>query len=335
MGRQGSLVPLRRAAALLALALVSAEVSARLAVALVPPKRYMVYESEAWWRLRWLHGAVLPDSLFVFDERRGWAIRGGVSGARVGRGNRGFTNSKGARGPDEVPYERTDRPRIVVIGDSFAFGEGVADPMTFAAELGRLLPGAEVVNLGVGGYGHDQTLLHYRLEGRRYRPDLVLMPFIEEDALRNDLRMRDYAKPRFVREGAALRLEGAPVPSPEALRRRLLFWPRAYGLARCLWDALLPPRHDAARTELILDALRAEIEDGGAVTLFFSATRPEPGRLAAYCQARGLDCPIVPVEGLTDRGGHWSAAEHAQIARDLKAPVERALARRKARLARR
>src|SRR5204862_5897872 len=64
------------------------------------------------------------------------------------------TNSLGARGDIEVPHERTGKRRIVVIGDSYAFGFGVTgDENTYAAKLGRLLPDHAVANPEVPSYG--------------------------------------------------------------------------------------------------------------------------------------------------------------------------------------
>ena len=80
----------------------------------------------------------------------------------------------------------------------------MSDHETFPHVLEQLLAPAEVVNLGVHGYGHDQMLLRYRAEGRRYAPDLVLLGFVADDVGRNLLAFRDYAKPRFLLEGGAL-----------------------------------------------------------------------------------------------------------------------------------
>jgi hypothetical protein len=69
--------------------------------------------------------------------------------------------------------------------------------------------GTEVLNLGVHGYGHDQMLLYLREEGLRYRPDVVLLGFVQIDMPRNQLSFRDYAKPRF---GVRRRLSRRNVP---------------------------------------------------------------------------------------------------------------------------
>lgn len=46
-------------------------------------------------------------------------------------------------------------------------------------------PHYEVINGGVAGFGTDTELLFYRLEGRRYHPDLVLLLFYQNDLADN------------------------------------------------------------------------------------------------------------------------------------------------------
>jgi hypothetical protein len=107
----------------------------------------------------------------------------------------------------------------VVIGDSYTFGEGVNDDRTFAAGLERMVEHCEVLNLGVHGYGTDQQLLRLELDGLKYRPDIVLLGYYEDDVPRNRLSFRDYQKPHFSLVGGRLVLDNVPISSPEAFRR--------------------------------------------------------------------------------------------------------------------
>lgn len=87
------------------------------------------------------------------------------------------SNSRGVRGA-EHPYARTPgRVRLAVLGDSIVWGFGVSDGDTLVDYLERALPAAEVVNLGVAGYGTGQELMLLREEGLRYQPDLVVLIF--------------------------------------------------------------------------------------------------------------------------------------------------------------
>jgi len=111
----------------------------------------------------------------VYSETFGWRPRAGFKGTEDGR--KLTINSRGYRGP-EHPYEKTPgKKRVVIVGDSISFGEGVDDERTFAALLESRNPNLEVVDLAVGGYGTDQELIMLEREGLRYRPDVVMLGF--------------------------------------------------------------------------------------------------------------------------------------------------------------
>ena len=126
------------------------------------------------------------------------------------------TNSKGYRGKIEYPYRKDpDKVRILVLGDSFTFGDEVSDNETYAYYLQEMIPHAEVINMGVHGYGHDQMLILLKEEGIKYEPDIIILGFLPLDMKRNLLNFRDYAKPKFVFDNKELTLTGTPVPPPE------------------------------------------------------------------------------------------------------------------------
>ena len=89
------------------------------------------------------------------------------------------TNSLGLRGPETTL--KPDGPRILVIGDSFTFGEYVDNEDTLPANLGARLSGrAEVLNAGVlGSTIVDQRVFLQRLLD--LDPTLVLLVFCEND----------------------------------------------------------------------------------------------------------------------------------------------------------
>ncbi|HET7747457.1 MAG TPA: SGNH/GDSL hydrolase family protein [Vicinamibacteria bacterium] len=122
-------------------------------------------------------------------------------------GQRTTINARGQRGRAH-PLARTARPRLVVLGDSIAFGHGVTDEATFSARLEER--GYEVVNLAVDGYGTDQSLLRLEKEGIAYRADAVLLHFcLANDFVDNVSRTFFYdglhPKPYFTLEEGVLR----------------------------------------------------------------------------------------------------------------------------------
>ncbi|MCB9858107.1 MAG: hypothetical protein H6818_20675 [Phycisphaerales bacterium] len=95
------------------------------------------------------------------------------------------TNSAGIRGPEQSVEREIGRRRIMVLGDSFAWGHGVSTGEAFPEVIGATLPDADVINLGVPGYDLAKSLAFYRRIGRAYQPDLVIVSICQND-IRSD-----------------------------------------------------------------------------------------------------------------------------------------------------
>jgi hypothetical protein len=302
------------------------------------------------WRLRWAkRHRKLGRIYYEFDEwspTRGWALKANVRNVPVAGGGKVLSsNSKGLRGPREYTYEKpAGVTRIVVLGDSFTFGEDVGDDETYSHRLEEMLPGVEVLNLGVHGYGHDQMLVYLREEGLKYRPDVVLLGFLSDDMERNVLGFRDYAKPRFVLEDGRLVLRGSPVPSPEetiaAERWRLKFADVVSMLwFRYRWKSGRTSQETKDVTLAILDAMKADIEAAGAkpafayLPVYGEITRTDPGMTArerfffSFCRERGIQTMYLRPfflekmkQGIELKAyGHWGPVEHQTAAAGMAA----------------
>ena len=112
---------------------------------------------------------------YVFSGTYGWAPRAGAS--PVIAGQRVSFNARGYRGRELSLPKTGDRTRVVVLGDSIAFGLGVSDEETFTHLLDVRDNGIEAANLAVQGYGPDQALLVLLHEGLRSDPDVVVLAF--------------------------------------------------------------------------------------------------------------------------------------------------------------
>jgi hypothetical protein len=161
----------------------------------------------------------------VYSEAYGWALRPGY---------RGFlhdvwttVDSRGHRGREHPLGRVPGRERLVVLGDSIAFGSRVPDEETFCAVLESRARGFDVVNLAVEGYGTDQEVLRLEKEGLAYRPDVVVLAFaLANDVFNNASGCNDprggMPKPWFTLEGGTL------VPHDDHLRlsplRRVAQW---------------------------------------------------------------------------------------------------------------
>ena len=105
-------------------------------------------------------------------------------------GKNGLTyriNEHGFRGPGYPLAKPAGARRVVLLGDSFTFGEGVRFTDTFGHRLEALLnrdggSGVEVLNLGVSGAGTTAELSYLRHRGVRFQPDLVILIYVLNDA---------------------------------------------------------------------------------------------------------------------------------------------------------
>jgi len=100
------------------------------------------------------------------------------------------TNSQGFRGQRE--YDETPPPetlRIAVLGDSVALGHGVADGETFSVRLEEMLGArgakAEVINMGVSGFGTAEELIQLRHHTLKYHPHAVVLTYFQNDQVNN------------------------------------------------------------------------------------------------------------------------------------------------------
>jgi hypothetical protein len=135
-------------------------------------------------------GAIGP--LHAYSEIYGWAPR--PSFRMVDRGKVTTINAEGYRGRPLAA--KKERPvRIVLLGDSIAFGLEVDDEETFAAVLSSRRREVEVANLAVQGYGPGQEMIKLEREGLSLRPDVVILAL----CLSNDLA--DVALPVFLYDG--------------------------------------------------------------------------------------------------------------------------------------
>jgi hypothetical protein len=228
--------------------------------------------SDGWQRERWSRrvedAAVTKHRIDRHHPLLGWTPIENMAGVPL-NGHPVHSNSAGMRGRREYALEAGEALRIVALGDSFTFGQCVGDEETFAARLEQRIAPGEVLNLAVHGYGHDQMLLRLREQGLAYRPHWILLGFFNADVDRNQLRFRDYWKPRFDLRGDELVLGHVPVPSPEELARR--FQLRSANYADMLWDTLFAKRlerRNRRRSEAILRAIAAEGRRMGARVAF-------------------------------------------------------------------
>ena len=258
------------------------------------------------------------------------------------------TNSRGARGPREYAVPKpASAMRIVALGDSFTFGQGVPDDAAWPAQLERALPGTEVVNLGERGYGHDQMLYALEDDGIPMQPDAVVLAFYEADMVRDHMTFFCSEKPRFTATADGWTVENLPVPTLEQVRLRYQLLPALYLVGRALWEIARDPSlladatpGDPARTEEIIRRMRARAEAAGARFIMVNlpghpeAPPDQQNFFRDYCARTGTECvdawPLFSTTaGTTDPEAlraryqlphdiHYSPAGYAVIAEALR-----------------
>ncbi len=128
-------------------------------------------------------------------------------------------NMFGIRGPDISGAKAPNGFRVLCLGDSITFGEGVKEEDTYAMQLQRLLGAGmkdrqvEVINQGVQGYGTKEDVGAYFMIGRAYQPDVVIVGFYLNDATdfgetirQNDAKNRDVPLSGLARVSKAMEI---------------------------------------------------------------------------------------------------------------------------------
>jgi len=155
------------------------------------------------------------DHFWKYDSLLGWAHEPGQEGIFETPQFRTTVriNEKGLRDRPHSYERQSDIKRILVLGDSFAWGYGVEESERFSQLLEKDF-GVEVINAGVSGYSTDQELLWYENEGTKYETDLVLLVVTGNDVGDNakQLVSNIYYKPKFVFKEGELVPVGYPVP---------------------------------------------------------------------------------------------------------------------------
>jgi hypothetical protein len=143
---------------------------------------------EAWVRLTWDPHKGRPG-FFLSDAARGQRLAAGYDGWFAGVPV--HINSLELRDAREYPLAKKPNTfRILVLGDSVTFGHGSVHTYPYLVEqrLKAWRPDIDwqVWNAAVPGYNTSQELAHLLDVGPRFKPDLVIVGFFENDLLGND-----------------------------------------------------------------------------------------------------------------------------------------------------
>jgi lysophospholipase L1-like esterase len=170
-----------------------------------------------------------------FDDKLGWAHEKNQQG-RFNHPDFSVDvriNSHGQR-DDEYSLARTDKKRMLILGDSFGWGFGVEHDEIFCEIIENNHPDWEIINASVSGYSTDQEFLYLKERGIHFEPDVVLLLFSTNDFRNNVVDEQCwYYKPRYVLSNDQLILENVPVPKSTLVQKLdRFFFGKTYLLKR-------------------------------------------------------------------------------------------------------
>ncbi len=245
------------------------------------------------------------------------------------------SNADGFRASREFG-DRDGRVRVLVVGDSFVFGQGVRAEERVTEQLEALEPQWRVDNMGMTGWGIDLMIRAIAHHGPKADPDIVVLAVYTDDFRR---LLPYYAGvgveyQKFALEGASL--TSVPFPRPAAWERLRL----VQLVYQTRWQR---DRNQYALHTALLDRYLELAESVGfkpAVTFFpglgdTAEDRQRRGFLAEWTARHG-----VPYADLTDAihgagvdqvyiqdNWHWNPSGHRIAARELQDLVRERLGR--------
>ena len=268
------------------------------------------------------------DRLFRSDDQTGWSNASNVQTTRINAAGKRWSIKTDRNGHRIIEKNPIIGHRILILGDSLSFGEGVDIEDRFDVKMLSSLSDVHITNTGVMGYGTDQEYVVFGNWKHLLGPgDTVLIVLNQSDYF-DVLRQRFFgrAKPYFEK------VDGSFVLRPPSIG----FWERWSDLSRVasVIARLAEPTaseslnlHESIEIiRFTLGRVHEEAPRGVRVVLAHLGTRdllePKLGLSSTmFCQFADacvdLDDVLAadPSHLLPD--GHWSTSGHAAVAQAL------------------
>jgi hypothetical protein len=268
------------------------------------------------------------DQLFRPDAQTGWSNTPDLLTTRINAAGQEWRIRTDQNGQRLIAQNPQAGHRILILGDSLSFGEGIGIEDRFDVKVLSFLPGVRLINTGTMGYGTDQEYVVFQnwkhiLESG----DTVLIVLNQSDYF--DVLRRRFvgrAKPYFEKVDGSFVLR----PPPITLWERWSEWSRVASVVARFIEPTVPdnlnPGQSIEIIRFILGRIREEVPLGVRVVLAHQGTRdflaPNLGlsstifyQFADVCVELDDVLSADPAHLLPD--GHWSASGHAAVAEAL------------------
>jgi hypothetical protein len=268
------------------------------------------------------------DQLFRPDAQTGWSNTPDLLTTRINAAGQEWRIRTDQNGQRLIAQNPQAGHKILILGDSLSFGEGIDIEDRFDVKVLSFLPGVRLINTGTMGYGTDQEYVVFRnwkhiLESG----DTVLIVLNQSDYF--DVLRRRFvgrAKPYFEKVDGSFVLR----PPPITLWERWSEWSRVASVVARFIEPTVPdnlnPGQSIEIIRFILGRIREEVPLGVRVVLAHQGTHdflaPNLGLSSTiFCQFADVCVELDdvlsadPAHLLPD--GHWSASGHAAVAQAL------------------
>lgn len=170
-------------------------------------------------------GQVLETYFGSFDPQLGWSYNPSTSYYGVYNGIEHHFDDNGNRVRSANWKQSLDLPKIVFIGDSVTFGTGLSFEDSFVGQFEAIFnqkykTNVQVINLGVQGYGTDQSLIKLQQQIEDIKPLAVVYTFIPDHLYLRNLNYNrrlhfkclefEGTKPLYKFEGGQVSLDKIP-----------------------------------------------------------------------------------------------------------------------------
>jgi len=216
-----------------------------------------------------------PNPAMLYEPRPGF--RGLYAGVPIAIDSAGFRGKEVRRSDGGKAF------RVVVVGDSIAFGQGVSEADTLEEQLAarlerRLASPVEVVNLGVPGYDTCQEYCRFRERAVPLAPRAVLLVYVENDT-----------------DPSLFRIEGDVVLSPDVRTggyHDLMAAARKHSdLYNLVWTRWQLVKHPGSSIERYREDLAARFGEGSPG---WERSRACLGELVSLARGRSIRVIVLP-----------------------------------------